>query len=594
MRRAGVPLATDPGASPGAPSTSGVAAALLPAAPLGGRAFGLLAFATAVLVAAVLIPQAALDGGNRRPFEIFGPLVLSGWSLLLGVVAVLRTRREERRWRALLTGVLVFVVVGAIQWIVVFGVDHDRRVHYASLNAVHLVPVGLAFLAVLALPGEPRRDAADPCRAKPDLGRYLLMLLDGLLIAGSVLLLLWVEVLGDLHSSGLSAAQYWLGLGTILGSAAELFALLLLLTFGRPRSPRAVALYAAGALCTTVATGASVQWALIQRVEINQTTSAWVGLALGPPLLGLAMLVPPGRRRPGPGLTSAPGTPCRSWGDQLAVWAHVYLPYLPLSAVAGLVVATAARGDALRGVTLTLFITLVALVLIRQMVTVAQNTRLLVSVRVAQQELRYQVLHDPLTGLGNRMLFDAEVADAVQDHRAHGTPVGLLYCDLDEFKAVNDTLGHAAGDELLRAVAGRIRGAVRRGDLAARIGGDEFAVLLRDLGNDPRAVGELTAQRVREAMYNPLRVHGHDRRVSVSVGLAVVAAAGPLEGPEELLRRADRAMYAAKSGRRRRPAAAPDPVAAPATGSGAALWPAPPTGHGGAMTDGDPVIPRPM
>ncbi|MCM3882695.1 GGDEF domain-containing protein [Frankia sp. R82] len=587
MRRSGVPRATDPEASPGATSTSRAVPVRPSAAPLGARAFGLVACTTAVLVAAVLIPQAALGGGNRSPFEVFGPLVLSGWSLLLGLFSVLRTRREELLWRALLTGVLVFLVAGAIQWVVIFGVDRDRQVHYSDLNAVHLVPVGLAFLAVLAVPGESRRDAADPPRAKPDGGRYLLMLIDGLLIAGSVLVLLWVILLGDLRGAGLSAVQYWLALADILGSAAVLFALLLLLTFGHPRNSRAVVLYAAGALCTTLATGATVQWALIHRVEINQTASAWVGLALGPPLLALALLVPPARRRrPGSGVTSAPGVPGLSWGDQISVWAHVYLPYLPLSAVAGLVVATAARGGALRGVTLTLFIALVALVLVRQMVTVAQNTRLLVSVRVAQQELRHQALHDPLTGLGNRMLFDAEVAEAVQDHQAHGTPVALLFCDLDEFKAVNDTLGHAAGDELLRAVAGRMRGAVRRADLAARIGGDEFAVLLRDLGNDPQAIGELTAQRVREALHSPIRVRGHDRQVSVSVGLAVVVANSPLEGPEELLRRADEAMYAAKACRRRgRPAdppAAQAQVGAPVTAAGTALRPPLSTGHGAA------------
>ncbi|MDT3443919.1 GGDEF domain-containing protein, partial [Pseudofrankia sp. BMG5.37] len=183
------------------------------------------------------------------------------------------------------------------------------------------------------------------------------------------------------------------------------------------------------------------------------------------------------------------------------------------------------------------------------LITVAQNTRLMASLRATQRGLRYQALHDPLTGLANRVLFTSEIDQAVAAHQADGRPLVVLFCDLDDFKAVNDTLGHGAGDELLRAVAGRLRGAVRQEDLTARLGGDEFAVLMHDPSDDPRATGESTAWRIQEAMRPGFQVHGRRRDVQASIGVAVAEAGSPATSTEELLHRADQAMYAAKNRR---------------------------------------------
>ncbi|ROP26512.1 putative bifunctional diguanylate cyclase/phosphodiesterase [Pseudokineococcus lusitanus] len=156
-----------------------------------------------------------------------------------------------------------------------------------------------------------------------------------------------------------------------------------------------------------------------------------------------------------------------------------------------------------------------------------------------------QGLRDALTGLGNRVLLHELVARHVQRE----TPVSVLYLDLDGFKGVNDTYGHAAGDGLLRAVADRLRSSVRPGDVVVRLGGDEFAVAV-PAGTD---AGEIVARRVLEALREPVVVDGRALVVRASIGVAGCTPAvdgAPCEhraDVEEVLQEADMAMYTAKS-----------------------------------------------
>jgi diguanylate cyclase (GGDEF)-like protein len=152
----------------------------------------------------------------------------------------------------------------------------------------------------------------------------------------------------------------------------------------------------------------------------------------------------------------------------------------------------------------------------------------------------HQALHDALTGLPNRALFTDRIQHALTQGRRRGTSCGVIFLDLDRFKTVNDSLGHAAGDELLIAVARRIDESLRSADTAARLGGDEFAVLLEDLSDADEAV--LVAERITDALSAPLVVQGREMFVKASVGIAVGRS-----GASELLRQADVAMYRAKS-----------------------------------------------
>ncbi|WP_433556576.1 putative bifunctional diguanylate cyclase/phosphodiesterase [Pseudonocardia xinjiangensis] len=145
---------------------------------------------------------------------------------------------------------------------------------------------------------------------------------------------------------------------------------------------------------------------------------------------------------------------------------------------------------------------------------------------------------DPLTGLANRAAFNAALATGIADPERR---LALLFLDLDDFKIVNDGLGHSAGDELLCSVATRMRAGVRSDDLCARIGGDEFAVLLRDRDDEAAAVG----QRLVELIAEPVSIKGRLAQVGASVGLAF--ACGGHSTGEQLVQRADIAMYAAKA-----------------------------------------------
>ncbi|QEC47309.1 diguanylate cyclase [Baekduia soli] len=156
-------------------------------------------------------------------------------------------------------------------------------------------------------------------------------------------------------------------------------------------------------------------------------------------------------------------------------------------------------------------------------------------------ELQHQASHDPLTGLANRTGFSRRV-DAVLDGAGH-TEVGLLFCDLDGFKTINDRHGHTSGDALLREIADRLRSVVRSGDTVARLGGDEFAVILADVRSPDEIAA--AAARVRAVCAEPFRVGDSELRVGVSVGQAQWPQDG--RGAEELLRVADAAMYREKT-----------------------------------------------
>jgi diguanylate cyclase (GGDEF)-like protein/PAS domain S-box-containing protein len=161
---------------------------------------------------------------------------------------------------------------------------------------------------------------------------------------------------------------------------------------------------------------------------------------------------------------------------------------------------------------------------------------------VLEQELSHQALHDTLTGIANRTLFFDRLSHAMESSdRADGS-AAVLFLDLDDFKAVNDSFGHPAGDQLLIEVARRIRAAIRPGDSVARFGGDEFAVLL-ETGLMPVTAQEV-ATRIIDALTPTFRVLSNDVDMRPSIGIAI--ADRPEVTPDELLRDADLAMYVAK------------------------------------------------
>lgn len=164
------------------------------------------------------------------------------------------------------------------------------------------------------------------------------------------------------------------------------------------------------------------------------------------------------------------------------------------------------------------------------------------------EQLRHQAMHDPLTNLPNRALFLQRLTHGLDRHRRTAAPLSVLFCDVDDFKAVNDTHGHPGGDAVLLALADRLRAGLRAGDTAARLGGDEFAVLCE---NTDTATARLVVDRLTAGLGAPVDVDGQAVTVAVSIGSATSAFGEPLD-PVALLKAADTAMYTVK-GQRTRP-----------------------------------------
>ena len=259
-----------------------------------------------------------------------------------------------------------------------------------------------------------------------------------------------------------------------------------------------------------------------------------VGWPLGFALLALAAVMP--------GEVAAEATERRRSSSLFSV----SLPYLPL--IPGIAVFV---NKAFSGETMDPFLAVTSsgaavMLILRQMLTMLENRELTGSLEATVAELReregqlqFQAFHDPLTLLANRALFRDRLDHSLDQRRDE--PVSVLFVDLDDFKTVNDSLGHDVGDHLLVSVAERLRACVRVGDTVARIGGDEFAILVE--GDSTGTEGPVIAQRVLAGLAVPFPVAGRDLRVSASLGLA----SGRYDSGEGVLRDADLAMYAAKA-----------------------------------------------
>ncbi|MDQ2102893.1 sensor domain-containing diguanylate cyclase [Azospirillum isscasi] len=166
------------------------------------------------------------------------------------------------------------------------------------------------------------------------------------------------------------------------------------------------------------------------------------------------------------------------------------------------------------------------------------------ALRASEARMAHMAHHDPLTGLPNRAMFHERLQQAIDRAARGGTLFALLYIDLDGFKPINDTHGHSQGDEVLRVVARRLSGLLRKSDLIARIGGDEFAIILEV--DVTRAGAETVADKCRAALAEPILIDGLRLPLALSIGVAVY----PQDGcdAQQLIAHADQAMYAVKKG----------------------------------------------
>jgi len=221
------------------------------------------------------------------------------------------------------------------------------------------------------------------------------------------------------------------------------------------------------------------------------------------------------------------------------------IPAIPVVLAGAVLLSRASLGEEINAFLAVTGAVLLFVLALRQLAIQLENAELTRSLRLTvdqlqarEDELRHRAFHDPLTGLANRDLFRHRLETALERHPL--ASVAVAFIDLDDFKTVNDSLGHDAGDELLRLVAERIGTCIRPGDTVARLGGDEFAVLIDDSsGADP------LAQRVLDAFELPFALGSRELQVATSVGIAT--GVGATHGVKDLLQDADLAMYAAKS-----------------------------------------------
>ena len=402
----------------------------------------------------------------------------------------------------------------------------DRPLPSPSLaDAGYLGLAVPALLALLSLPG--RRTPSAAIMRRPS---RLVVVLDGLVLVGALFVLTWTTTLGAVVRAG-APTDFAFGVAIAYPVTDLMAVIIVVLLLANSPVPRAAhrQLVLLGAGLFGISFSDSFFAYLVASGAESMPALADAGFIIGPALLALAALTPP---------VTAGAPEAEPAGGR---WGHLLLPYVPVALTCGLIIVQLAVGAEIDTTEIAVETIVVALLITRQALTLVENNRLLNRVTESRQKLTHQAFHDALTGLANRALFRDRLDHALALHQRDGGGLAVLFLDLDDFKAVNDRYGHAAGDGLLREAADRLTAGVRSGDTVARLGGDEFAVLLEGPGD-----AEETADKLLDALRRPYEIEGRAVRVGASVGF--VDAADYPASAEELVRRADAAMYAGKRG----------------------------------------------
>jgi diguanylate cyclase (GGDEF)-like protein len=438
-----------------------------------------------------------------------GAIVFSGFATACAVTAAIRLHgRARAAWICLAVGFAGWVV-GDTLWAINNLADGTgpRDATLADLGYL-MLPLAACAAALVS-----------PRGRHPRAG--LRLVLDGLIVATSTFLVLWSLLLRDLFAASSSGLEFALSVAYPFTDLFMIVVAVMLLAKGVKGFRQPLIFLAVGLLLIGLADTAYVHLAANDRATTDPVLIAW---ASGMFLAGLAGLSAHPRLVP---ITARPQPP-----SKLSVW----LPYLPVPFAIALGARELQPTVGSAGPILVAGLILIAAALVRQFVLLEENRRLLAA--VADIALR-----DPITGLANRALFNDRLTHAMKLRVRNAVPVAVLLADIDDFKLVNDSLGHPVGDLLLHAVGERIRDNVREWDTVARLGGDEFAVLVEDAAATVHAV----AGKVVDAFTEPFEIDGRELYVRLSVGLATAPATGDADmTADELFKRADLAMYSGK------------------------------------------------
>ena len=459
-------------------------------------------------VAAALVVASSVCGWRgayaTRPIdEIVSVLCLVFTAGCAGYAARFAADRRRLGWLALVIALLGWAV-GEVIWAVYEArPELEHATHPAAAEIVLLFyPVG-AMASLILLTDR--------------IHRFWQLFLDGAIVASSLFVTSWVFALDKLIREGGNSL-----LTTFTHIFADVIVIttaLVMLSRARPGRRASLNLLAGGIATIGVADIVIVFQTGIGSYHTGDLVDVTRVAGLGMVALGA--------------LTSVNESPTAPARDGITSRVRLWLPYLPLPLAAAVILGRA-LGRMPHGPLLAALGILVAAVLARQFVMLAENQRLLAE--VAQEAFR-----DSLTGLANRAQFLHRLEQAIARRRSDAAPIAVLCLDLDDFKSVNDALGHPAGDELLVRIAGRLTAALGGNGTVARLGGDEFAALIEGSVEESQAA----AHRVLESFSAAIVIDGVPIAARPSIGFTVATAASSCT-VDQLLRYADLAMYAAK------------------------------------------------
>jgi diguanylate cyclase (GGDEF)-like protein len=480
-----------------------------------GRA-RLFRVAAAPTAAFLVFAVCVLTGWGGPPalsvMHVAGALGFPSFAAVSTAVAARRSYGRQRYTWTVLTVGLVGLELTAI--VVVY-----HRFLRGNVHTVYPMSgmIGLAAFPVVACVALMVFPAGYPGLAR------VRMVLDAAVVAGALFVVAWVTLLRDLYSStAVSGVDQFVSIACPASGVVTVTLTLLALVRGPTRWRPSMTLMAMG-LTLLAASGSAYVYLFARHVYLWDSPLG-LGWPAGLVLVGLGALTSP----PDPPTTS----PERS--ALLSAPAPMWLPYIPLAIAGGLELAnfrSAVNSDP----AFVVVPWLVIAVLARQFMVIAENRRLLHSASD-------RALRDPLTNLANRVLFHDRLDHVMQLYHRDRRSVAVLSMDLDDFKLINDNLGHPAGDALLVQAAQRLMSCVRSGDTVARVGGDEFAVLIENAGEN----AHLIVYQIMEAFERPFSADGEVIFMRPSAGLAVAALDDVDLSASALLKQADTAMYAAK------------------------------------------------
>ncbi|KAA2261913.1 GGDEF domain-containing protein [Solihabitans fulvus] len=492
------------------------------------RRFGAVTVVAGVLLVGTVL--AVSSGAFGRQGSVAADKLLQLVAAVLAMIGFLRGARRadgaERLWRLWFGAAMASLTVGLSAWI------WGQQILGVQLPSSTLAPLGFLMTPVLATCGIvtlAHGGGEGRAETRP---RPAVIVLDTVIVIGSLFVLAWTSAIESMvrtwerDGAGFATA-------VVAHPAAYLVAIVILVV-----------------LSWTHRTIRRLPMLLVALAFVAQSTSGWIfaylvnhgvgtippladaGFMTCPVLFALASVAP----------TRTPRGEYPEGRLRTGQLLHLVVPYLPLLVTCLFVVVGTATGVALSPTEIYVGLAVIVLVILRQLITLMDNIRLLERLHDSQRRLAHQAFHDPLTGVANRSLFQERLAAAVAGRHGTCRPLALLFVDVDGFKAVNDGFGHATGDAVLRTIAARLKGCVRAVDMVARLGGDEFGVLLDGDDSTPEQIGE----RVRGTLTLPHLIEGQQREVHASIGIVHLSTREPDITADELLGRADAAMYAAK------------------------------------------------